>query len=212
MIMQGRGLLCKYPSFQNKKAIMFYNTNSWLISSTRVSSQCTKCLHMEPLVWVPYSPMGRQHRPILQKRKLRLGGSLPGRQSHGPEWRPGSRIWSVFLAVPFGAKERREATGRGFGAVFGHMCHTALAQARWLVGGPRDLELRIAVQTPPGWPTEDTPRLPLAPALLRVAAGVTWGQTPGWPWLHNNVSVLRTAELTSALYFCLFIYLAAPGS
>ena len=57
--------------------------------------------------------------------------------------------------------------------MFGHMCHTALAQARWLVGGPRDLELRIAVQPPPGWPTEDTPRLPLAPALLRVAAGVT---------------------------------------
>lgn len=77
------------------------------------------------------------------------------------------------MAVPFGAKEKKEATGRGFGVVFGHVWHVALAQAGWLVGGPRDLELRNAVQPPLGRPREDTPLLPLAPALLQVAAGVT---------------------------------------
>lgn len=88
MIMQGRGLLCKYPNVKNKKAIMFYNMNSWLISSMHISSQCTKRFHMKRLVWVPCSPMGRQHCPFYRRGNWglvdRCLADSPMVQSDGP--------------------------------------------------------------------------------------------------------------------------------
>lgn len=82
----------------------------------------------------------------------------------------------------------------------GHVCHMALAQAAWLVGGSQrpgaQKRCPATTRTAQGG---DTPLLPLAPAPLQVA-------DPRLPRLHNHVSVLSTAELTSVFYF-IFIYL-----
>lgn len=118
MIMHRRAPLWKYPNFKNKKAILFYNIYSWLISSPYVSSQCSGVFTWScwcELMTAPGAQLGRRRAlPCFTEKETKaqwLGAwhtvSWSGVMEPGPEIQSGVVPCS---ARAFKANDRKEAT------------------------------------------------------------------------------------------------------
>lgn len=118
-----------------KKAILFYNVHSWLISSTYISSQCTKRFALNcwcGLTTAPWAQRGRQHGPTLQKRKPKLHGLVPGVRCHAQEQ------WSQDQNPILWAENKKETMwwssvpqGTGPGRVASRWTQRAGTQKHW---------------------------------------------------------------------------------
>lgn len=143
--------LCVNTQTQKKKAILFSNICSWLISSMYVPSQCTMHFHTELLVRAhdsPTAPLGTQHDPTLRKRKPKLRG---WRLAYGPMIRSdGASPLSCSLQSK-GLQHKGQERGRMMVCATEHWpreddCHCQ--------GGPRGLGLRNTGQPPLRWLSE----------------------------------------------------------
>lgn len=183
MIMHRRAPLCKYPNFKNKKAILFYNIHSWLISSPYVSSQCSGVFTWScwcELTTAPGAQLGRwRASPCFTEKETKaqwLGAW------HTVSWsgvmEPGSEIQSGVVpcsARAFKANDRKEAT-------VGVICAIRHwpRQDGWQ-GGPRGLELRNTGQPPLGFEKEQAPAPAVGPNSPPGGRCPTWGQIPVLP-------------------------------